>query len=95
MVYNEQDKKCNKRITITKKKFQLSFGKSMDANISIELCAAQKVRQQKVEKYLAKQMANGTFLFEKKVEKMSENNFVVGGKDSCQVRCLFEQKKLS
>ncbi len=26
----------------------------MDANISIELCAAQKVRQQKVEKYFAK-----------------------------------------
>ena len=66
-----------------------TFGKTVDVDTNVELCGAQKVRQPKVEKYSAKQLSNGTFLFEKKSDTSSKSGFVIGGKDSCQVRPEF------
>ena len=73
-------------VTLVLLTFQSSFGKSVDADVAVELCAAQKVRRPKVEKFSATKTSNGTFLFERKSDKSSagDDGYVVGGKDSCQ-----------
>ena len=56
----------------------------MDANTTIELCAGQKKPFPKVRKFGAKMFENGSFSFQD-LEETEKDEWVIGGKDSCQV----------
>jgi hypothetical protein len=60
----------------------------VDANTSIELCASQKVRLPKVEKFSAKRSSDkDDFAFEE-LKSPDSAIYIIGGKDSCQVILL-------